>query len=430
MRLFAAVVLFILASLADPLLAATYYVGKSGSDGNSCATAQSSTAGNRKLTINAGINCLSAGDRLVIGAGTYTETNTLYETTVSVPNGSAGSPTIIEGEGYAIWCAHTETCPVIIQRPSGPSANLESPVYITIRGLIIDDSTKAAAGSDNCFRLGGTGDHVVIEDVVFRYCSDNGIFETSTNSFLTMRRINAHHAGQNPSQPAHGGYLNGDDTYVEDSIFHDNGLVTQSNNIGVQYYCSSASCTADRAISVRNRYYNNDIGVVFDGVDSKSINDQIYDNGGDGLNVAFEEVVTGFKAYNDTIVNNGGHGVYNGIFNQSNNAEFINNIVVGNGGSPQLRIGASSTGTTQTTNITTGVATDYVVSSSNFHLKAGSAAINAGTNLSASGVSNDYESEPRPQGGSYDVGADEFTEATRAFGFSGVVKPSGSIQFH
>lgn len=403
----------------------TYYVGKSGSDANSCATAQSSTAGNRKLTINAGIGCLASGDRLVIGAGTYTEANTLYETTVSVANGFAGSPTIIEGEGYAQGCALTENCPVTIARASGTSANLESAVYITLRGFIIDDSAVAASGGNNCFRLGGTGDHVVIEDVVFRYCSDNGVFETSTYSFLTMRRVNAHHAGQNPVQPAHGGYLQGDDTWVEDSLFHDNGLVSQSNNIGVQYYCSAASCWADRATSIRNRYYNNDIGEVFDGNDSVAINDVIYDNNSDGLTTGFEDAITGFRAYNLTIVNNGGHGVYNGIFAASNDAEYINNLIVGNVGSPQLRVGASSTNVTQTTNLTTGAATDYIVSSSNFHLKAGSAAINTGTNLSAYGVSNDFDGDARPQGAAYDVGADEYIESVAPSGIGRSSKGMG-----
>ena len=63
----------ILSLLATNSEAAIYYVGKSGRDANSCATAQSSTAGNRKLTIKAGINCMNGGDELVIGNGTYDE---------------------------------------------------------------------------------------------------------------------------------------------------------------------------------------------------------------------------------------------------------------------------------------------------------------------------------------------------------------------
>lgn len=62
--------------MSAPAWATTYYVGKSGNNSNSCATAQSSTAGNRKLTItgaSGGISCLSAGDTLIIGDGVYDE---------------------------------------------------------------------------------------------------------------------------------------------------------------------------------------------------------------------------------------------------------------------------------------------------------------------------------------------------------------------
>lgn len=72
--------------------ASTYYVGKSGSDANSCATATSSAAGSRKLTIASGLTCLAAGDTLTIGDGTYSET------LQSIPNGSVGSYIIIRAE--------------------------------------------------------------------------------------------------------------------------------------------------------------------------------------------------------------------------------------------------------------------------------------------------------------------------------------------
>jgi hypothetical protein len=53
--------------------AATYYVSKSGSNNNSCA--QATSVSTPKLTINAGIGCLSGGgDTLLIRKGTYDET--------------------------------------------------------------------------------------------------------------------------------------------------------------------------------------------------------------------------------------------------------------------------------------------------------------------------------------------------------------------
>ena len=50
----------------------TYYVAKTGQDGNTCAQAQSRST--PKLTIKAGLACLAGGDTLIIKAGTYTET--------------------------------------------------------------------------------------------------------------------------------------------------------------------------------------------------------------------------------------------------------------------------------------------------------------------------------------------------------------------
>jgi hypothetical protein len=55
--------------------AVTYFVSKTGSNGNSCATAQSGGSSG-KLTLNGstgGISCLSAGDTLVVQDGVYNE---------------------------------------------------------------------------------------------------------------------------------------------------------------------------------------------------------------------------------------------------------------------------------------------------------------------------------------------------------------------
>src|SRR4051812_16149188 len=51
--------------------AATYYVAKSGSNNYSCAQAQSVST--PRLTIVAGIACLTAGDTLMVRAGDYDE---------------------------------------------------------------------------------------------------------------------------------------------------------------------------------------------------------------------------------------------------------------------------------------------------------------------------------------------------------------------
>ena len=62
-------ILVVCATLPGAALGTTYYVSKSGNDGNSCAQAQSPST--PKLTFASGLTCLSAGDTLIVHAGTY-----------------------------------------------------------------------------------------------------------------------------------------------------------------------------------------------------------------------------------------------------------------------------------------------------------------------------------------------------------------------
>ena len=83
----------------------TYYVAKTGSDSYSCAQAKS--ASTAKLTIVAGIGCLSGGETLKIKPGTYQEQ--IYpNVTANVPAGTASSPTTISSDGGTV----TVKCPV------------------------------------------------------------------------------------------------------------------------------------------------------------------------------------------------------------------------------------------------------------------------------------------------------------------------------
>src|SRR6266566_4039560 len=117
-----------------PVLAhgTTYYVAKTGSDSNSCNSAQSPST--PKLTINAGAGCLSAGDTLIVKSGTYNEI--LADV---IPSGTAGSHTIVRSETqYG----------AIIQPDGGWQGQLFSGVglvtfgqtrgFITFDGFVID----------------------------------------------------------------------------------------------------------------------------------------------------------------------------------------------------------------------------------------------------------------------------------------------------
>ena len=96
--------LLLLVLLVIPCLAeaTTYYVDKSGSDSNSCATA-SGAASNRslaKLTMgnsngSGGMGCPSAGDTLIVGNGTYVEAEMYMNR-----SGTSGSHIVIKSENH------------------------------------------------------------------------------------------------------------------------------------------------------------------------------------------------------------------------------------------------------------------------------------------------------------------------------------------
>jgi hypothetical protein len=109
--------------------AATYYVAKTGNDtNNTCTEATSVTT--PKLTIKAGIGCLSGGDTLIIKAGTYAEVD-IGLTNPKIPSGLSDTQrTVVKG-------APGET--IILQPTSGNGAlYVYSATYVTLDGLIFD----------------------------------------------------------------------------------------------------------------------------------------------------------------------------------------------------------------------------------------------------------------------------------------------------
>lgn len=76
---------------AVPSWAVEYFVATTGSDSNSCTAARNGNS--PKLTIPAGISCLSSGDTLTVKAGTYTG-----QQIFNPPPGTASAYTVIQGD--------------------------------------------------------------------------------------------------------------------------------------------------------------------------------------------------------------------------------------------------------------------------------------------------------------------------------------------
>ncbi len=94
----AAILLAALSVFFRDVIAATYYLSTSGSDGNSCAASQS--AGTPKATFSSAWGCLSAGDTLVVADGTHTSTSPRPGRRARLAALSRSKPPTMEGQFY------------------------------------------------------------------------------------------------------------------------------------------------------------------------------------------------------------------------------------------------------------------------------------------------------------------------------------------
>lgn len=432
-RLF--LLLAIISGIACPSFATTYYVSKSGTDSNSCATAQSSTPANGKLTIaNAIANCISGGDTLVIGNGTYTESiaNTL-------PSGSSGAPTIVRAanerlailqpttaaaEGVAIYCNKS---------------------FITIDGLkvdmsVADDSSGGTyAFGAYCTTAGQTTHDIIFENIEATAADgDCGGFgsprsgctgitvgtggATGVAAHYNFQILNAYTHDNN----GHGMYIAGAHDVLID------GMDAANNTAGMETYTSGGG---EYNLTIRNSKFHDSKDVtgvtthdyaVLIGSASTGIlfyNNLIYANPtGQGLWVGY----AGASApgiYNNTIYNNAGYCIT--IDGSATNALVKNNICYMNSDGA---ISDSGTNTTCTYNL--GVdggegSTDDCSGSvshdpsfvnaagGNFHLSSAmSLAVGVATPLTGI-FTTDYDHVVR--GSTWDDGAFEFTAGGTGF---------------
>ncbi len=116
---------------------------------------------------------------------------------------------------------------------------------------------------------------------------------------------------------------------------------------------------------------------------------------------------------NNTIISPRKAGIvlYNDYGTVGQNNVFMNNIIVAPGSGKYIYI-TPSISSQQTTNLlkpTVAEALFVNPSIKDFHLQAGSPAVNTGTNTSTYGVVTDYDGNARPTGSAYDIGAYEYT---------------------
>ena len=375
----------------------TYYVAKTGSDSATCTQAQS--VNTPKLTIGAGLLCLSGGDTLIIKVGTYTEGI----------EGNAIPSGISNGQRTIVQAAAGETVIINGANSSGYTVTIENKDYITLDGIIFDGANATVDRAViNMGTRGATGDpgvhYITVQNGIVRRMGANSLdciethgYPSGLSSNLVFKNLEVYGCGS--SRLYHGIYLNSRDSIVEDSVIHDNAF-----GHGIHIYSSDGTLNASNNVFRNNRIYGNGsfcIG-LYSGSNNIAYNNLCYGNGGNtgsgGIRTDYGSVNA--KIYNNTIYNNSGNAIWIG-------AGAANTIVQNNIGWANGSDGVRNEGTA--TIVSNNLFTDpsFVNSAAaDFHLQSTSPAINAGVALSE--VTTDYDGVSRPQGSAYDIGAYEY----------------------
>jgi hypothetical protein len=400
----------------DVVLGATYYVSKSGSDGNSCSQAQSQSAA--MSSINRGVSCLRAGDTLLVRGGTYAE--------------GLDSPTMGSGTDWnsPVRVAAYPGETVWMKPPAGPAAviYLTSQRYVEFDGINLDASNATSARHMGGLWINWETDTVTAHHIRFQNADITGnriggdlqtsyqginIAVPSGGGVGFNELLNVRIYGTGGPNANYGMYIHGSNNVMDGCDIYDVGYM------GIQIY-NDGGATPTGNIIRNNRIHDitqgmdaRRMGILVAGNNTLVYNNIIYNinaNGSysQGSTAAISAFAgTGNKIFNNTIVNNRSTAIDLGSVS---NTEVRNNITYGNAFEGILSSGG--TGTTLSTNLF-GIDAQFVnTGAGDFHLKSGSPAIDAGTNVAA--VSTDITNTPRPQGKSYDIGAYEFsTSATQ-----------------
>lgn len=397
--------------LAQPALAADYWVkngGNNGLDGLSVANAWA--------TLPYAANQVGPGDTVHVVDGSY---QGFYLTT----SGTAANPITFKAEGSAVQItADNGTTP--------DGINLEGASYVVIDGFVVNNRTRTGIRSV-------INHHVTIRNCQLGYNGRWGILSGFSDD-LTIENNVAHH-----SQIEHGIYVgnSGDRPVIRGNTVYSN----HANGIhmnGDQSQGGDGQITG--ALVERNLIYDNGVaggsGINMDGVSNSTVrNNLLYDNHASGISLYQIDGAAGSS--NNRVINNT-------IINASNGRWCVN-------------INSGSTGNTLANNILynyhsfrgvitidssslSGFSSDYnslmnrlsadgdntiidlsawqalgydahsfvatpndlfVAPGSDFHLLAAGPAVDSGTSTNA--PSQDIEGNPRPVGSGYDLGAYE-----------------------
>ncbi len=369
--------------LAKTANATTYYVATSGSDSNPGTNTQPFRS------IREGITNIAAGDTLYIKSGTYGES--IDSNAFTIPRGSSwnNAPVIAASPGHTV-----------ILRPSkgGEVINLANSNirYVIFERLILD----AANVTFGISTTNGTN-HIRFRNIEVKNSRFSGIILTPGTqpapyrTFQEFINCHVHHNGN--SSLDHGFYISTSDNLIQGSNVHNN------SSFGMIAFSSNSSRRIQNNRFVGNKIYRNSTkaatsaGILLSSGDGNMAYNNILYDGKFGI-VVKNNNPTNTRVYNNTIYN---HTVGLEITSLSSGAIVKNNISYKN----TVNIINHGRNTTLTNNLT-GNPIFVGESNRNFHLQAGSPAVDNGATIST--VTSDHDGVPRPQGNRFDIGAYEY----------------------
>lgn len=418
-----------LSVMVSPVWSATYFTSTSGSDGNSCATAQNggNNPANAKRNIagaNGGISCVFPGDTLFIRGGTYVE--------AIIPPGNTWMRSGTDDNNRTTFAGYQNE--VVILQPSGGAAVLSlqqtgNYSWMTFEKLIFDGINTTGVAN-----IAGDTHHLRFRNVELK----NSHFDGNSHGFGGSG--GHHHEFLSiyiHDVTGYGAYFSG-----ADSVW-DHVTITDNGGYGLHFYdkASHIDNTIVRNSVIARNGFNNQFGgggiVLFHGDNQQVYNNLIY---GNFEGIGIRSSCNSCRVFNNTIYGNQFRAVQilgetfdyeyppgSGIFREirpPTNVYLQNNIMANNGSTIEYTNGTIAAqdhnlcqGTNQNLCDITGNPSFVNAGGGDFHLNGDSAARNR---IPSSGgqcaVSIDFAGTTRPQtptGGSStpcDIGAYEYNE--------------------
>jgi hypothetical protein len=354
---------------------------------------------------------------------------------------------------------------VIIQPPVGAGRVMTfvgPQQYIEINGFVMDaintiyDAVKVTY-SGTTVSSTSAAHHIRFVNVEIENGDHQGVLITGQPyaSYNEILYSNIHNNGFRAknltSEHLHGLYVSTANNCIVHNSIHDNA------GYGVHLYEEPAQ-GVDYNVVAYNRIYHNGVGptgtcnpsrgivkancaagvIIGSGTGNRFYNNLVYDNQGYGGGVAIDFSAISSEVVNNTVYNNpnlyGVHvgnntGTSNSLNVVVNNIMYLNmtNPIYAGGSADYANFGAGTNSGYDLTGDGSAVGPNSIVkqnplfvnaSLADFHLSAGSPAIDKGTTVGD--ITDVFDSVPRPQGTAYDIGAYEYV-------FSDTTPPTTSI---